>query len=94
MKGYIPRPELAEAGEFARRTGEELSHKKALARERTPPERGIECKSCGSLFIETTKTNPKLGYIRRRRRCLRCGFAWHTVEMPEDEATNIPNADA
>ena len=89
FKSYVPRPELAAAGLDARRAGEELRYKQANTRQRTPTELGLECKSCNSIFIQTTHTSPKLGVVRRRKRCMKCGFAWFTIEKSEvDEDTN------
>lgn len=52
------------------------------------PSGGLECPSCRSLFILVSKSERKLGTIRRRRVCQKCNRAWYTVERAETDEQN------
>jgi hypothetical protein len=84
IKRYIPHPDLAVSGEDIQKKRAEVAHRNANVSGQTPHELGLECKNCGSLFIYTSKTERKLGIVRRRRKCQKCQYAWYTVERPEE----------
>lgn len=44
----------------------------------------VLCRACGSTDNEVTDTRSVAWWVRRRRRCLSCGFAWRTYEMLVD----------
>jgi hypothetical protein len=95
VKAYVPRPELVAAGLEVQRI-QEIRHKEATLRNRgrTQTDLGLECIACGSLFVGTSDTRRKLGMVRRRRVCQKCGFAWFTQERPEREIEELEKGKA
>ncbi len=46
---------------------------------------GLSCPDCGCQFSGVTDSRPAECALRRRRKCLSCGFRWTTYEMALSE---------
>ena len=49
------------------------------------------CPECRSSTSAVTDTRPWHTSIKRRRKCVGCGYRWTTIELPSELAESLPD---